>query len=169
MKIEAKLTINNMKQNKKRTIFTIISIILCAVIIFVTMLLISSIKTGIAKNIEKEYNDYHFIIKDINANSLSKIKDKEYIEKIYIKEKDVNYLKKLEKPYNLISTNENIDIYIKYKNVKKEEIISNTVTSEKNEISHFNPTSSFKLVVVKLPWYKKLFNSIKGFLGLGYF
>ncbi len=127
MKIETKLTINNMKQNKKRTIFTIISIILCTVLIFVTMLLISSIKNGIAKNIEKEYNDYHFIIKDINANSLSKIKDKEYIEKIYIKEKDEDYLKELEKPYDLVDTTDNINVYIKYKNVKKVCSCSNDV------------------------------------------
>ena len=40
MKIEMKLTINNIKQNKKRTAFTIISIILCTVsCIFINKLL----------------------------------------------------------------------------------------------------------------------------------
>ena len=119
MKIEMKLTINNIKQNKKRTAFTIISIILCTVLIFVTMLLISSIKNGISENIEKEYNDYHFIIKDINENSLIKIQDKEYIDKIYIEENNSHKLQKLEKPYDFISTNDNINVYIKYINVKK--------------------------------------------------
>lgn len=119
MNIEIKLTINNMKQNKKRTAFTIISIILCTMLIFITMLLISSIKTGIAQNIEKEYNDYHFIIKDISANILSKIKDKEYIDKIYIEENNSNKLQKLDKLDNFTSANKNINIYIKYVNVKK--------------------------------------------------
>ena len=119
MKIETKLTINNMKQNKKRTAFTVISIILCTMLIFITMLLISSIKTGIAQNIEKEYNDYHFIIKDISANILSKIKDKEYIDKIYIEENDSNKLQKLDQLDNFTSANKNINIYIKYVNVKK--------------------------------------------------
>ena len=54
MKIETKLAFNNMKKNKKRTIFTTISIALCAVLIFVTMLLVCSIKSGITENIEKD-------------------------------------------------------------------------------------------------------------------
>ena len=119
MNIETKLTINNMKQNKKRTAFTIISIILCTMLIFITMLLISSIKTGIVQNIEKEYNDYHFIIKDISADILSKIKDKEYIDKIYIEENNSTKLQKLDKLDNFTSANKNINIYIKYLNVKK--------------------------------------------------
>ena len=86
MKIEIKLTLNNLKQNKKRTIFTIISVILCSMLIFVTLLLTSSIKNGITKNIESEYNDYHFIIKDIDTESFNKIKGKSYINTIYVEE-----------------------------------------------------------------------------------
>ena len=103
MKIETKLTFNNMKKNKKRTIFTTISIILGTVLIFVTLLLVCSIKRGIVENIETEYNDYHLIIRDLNVNDFSKIKGKEYIEKLYLKENDDDLLRKLEKPYTLLN------------------------------------------------------------------
>lgn len=119
MKIEIKLTLNNMKNNIKRTIFTIISIMLCTVLIFTTMLLISSIRNGIAKNIETAYNDYHVIIRHLDMDSFYKIKDKEYIDKIYIQEDGDNQLKEIEKSYNYFSTKNNINVYIKYKNVKK--------------------------------------------------
>ena len=74
MKIETKLAFNNMKKNKKRTIFTTISIALCAVLIFVTMLLVCSIKSGITENIEKDYNDYHLIIRNLSVDDFNKIK-----------------------------------------------------------------------------------------------
>ena len=93
MKIETKLTFNNMKKNKKRTIFTTISIILGTVLIFVTLLLVCSIKSGIVENIETEYNDYHLIIRNLNVNDFSKIKGKEYIEKLYLKENDDDLLR----------------------------------------------------------------------------
>ena len=119
MKIETKLTFNNMKKNKKRTIFTTISIILGTVLIFVTLLLVCSIKSGIVENIETEYNDYHLIIRDLNVNDFSKIKGKEYIEKLYLKENDDDLLRKLEKPYTLLNVKDKFDIYIKFKNIKQ--------------------------------------------------
>ena len=63
MNIETRLTLNNIKRNRKRTLFTIISIALCTVLIFITILLVSSIRNGITENIETEYNDYHVAIK----------------------------------------------------------------------------------------------------------
>lgn len=103
MRIETKLTLNNMRKNIKRTIFTIISITLCTTLILTTMLVISSIRAGIAENIETEYNDYHFIIRDLDSDSFNKIKDKEYIDKIYIQE----------------NNDKQLDAYIRYKNIKK--------------------------------------------------
>ena len=47
MKTELKLTLNNLKSNIKRTLFTIISIMLCSILIFTTTILVSSIKNGI--------------------------------------------------------------------------------------------------------------------------
>ncbi len=118
MKIEIKLTFNNIRKNIKRMIFTIISIILCTILIFTTILLISSVRNGITENIETEYNDYHFIIRDLDIDSFNKIKDKRYIDKIYIQEEEDDQLKKLEEPYTFDGIN-NINVYIKYKNVRE--------------------------------------------------
>ena len=98
MKIETKLSINNMRKNIKRTIFTTISIILCTFLILTTMFVISSIRNGITENIATEDNDYHFVIKDLDIESLDEIRYKEYIDKIYTQENNV---------------------YIKYNNVKR--------------------------------------------------
>lgn len=119
MKIETRLTFNNMKRNIKRTIFTIISIILCTVLIFTIMLLVSSIKHGVSEKIENEYNDYHFIIRDLDIDSFNKIRNKEYIDKIYIQEDDDKQLKEIEKPYTSFDTTSNMNVYIKYKDIKK--------------------------------------------------
>ena len=54
MKTELKLTLNNLKSNKKRTLFTIISIMLCSILIFTTTILVSSIKNGIIEISEQD-------------------------------------------------------------------------------------------------------------------
>ena len=50
MYIEIKLAFNNLRKYGKRTLFTIISIILCSILLFTTMLMVSSIKSGIDEN-----------------------------------------------------------------------------------------------------------------------
>lgn len=86
MKIETKIAINNIKEHKKRTMFTIISVILCTALIFTTILLLSSIKYGMENDIETEYNDYHFVLKDISKELFDEIRNKPYIDKIYVQE-----------------------------------------------------------------------------------
>ena len=54
MKTELKLTLNNLKSNKKRTLFTIISIMLCSILKFTTTILVSSIKNGIIEISEQD-------------------------------------------------------------------------------------------------------------------
>lgn len=93
MKIETKLALNNIGKNEKRTMFTVISIILCTTIIFTIMIFVSSLKKGIENNIETEYNDYHFVLKDITPDEFNKIKDKPYIDKLYIRETDKRRIK----------------------------------------------------------------------------
>ena len=119
MKIESKLSFNDMKKNIKRTIFTTISIILCAFLILTTLLTISSIRNGIKESTNKKYSDYHFIIKNIDAESFELIKNKPYIDKIYIQYKDDEPLEELNKnmhPFENINT---INLYIKYTDIKK--------------------------------------------------
>lgn len=119
MKIELKLTLNNIKKNKKRTSFTTISIMMCSILIFLTTMLVSSVKNGIKELSEKEYNDYHIILRDLNSEDFNKIKDKEYIEKIYIQEDSNKNLKRVDKNYDINTNQEKMNLYIKYKNVKE--------------------------------------------------
>lgn len=97
MKIETKLALNNIGKNEKRTMFTVISIILCTTIIFTIMIFVSSLKKGIENNIETEYNDYHFVLKNITVNEFNKIKDKSYIDKIYIQNVEGRRIRKSRK------------------------------------------------------------------------
>ena len=150
MKIETKLAFNNMKKNKKRTIFTTISIALCAVLIFVTMLLVCSIKSGITENIEKDYNDYHLIIRNLSVDDFNKIKDKEYIGKLYIEENNDEQLHELEKPYTSINVKNKFNIYIKFKNIKQLCKYSNDI------IKILDISDNLKLSEDKLEFNQKL-------------
>ena len=118
MKTELKLTLNNLKSNIKRTLFTIISIMLCSILIFTTTILVSSIKNGIIEISEKEKNDYHVILKDLSNKDFEKIKNKEYIEKIYIQKLNDTELTEVDKNYVMKDNEKNLNIYIRYKNVK---------------------------------------------------
>ena len=75
MKIETKLALNNIKKNKRRTLYTTISLILCTALILTTILLISSIKKGVSENIDTEYNDYHVVLKDLSPERFNTIKN----------------------------------------------------------------------------------------------
>jgi len=88
MKVETKLALNNIKKNNKRTMYTIISLILCTTLILTTMLLVSSIRNGVSENFDTEYNDYHVILKDLSAERFVRIRNKEYIDKIYIQKNE---------------------------------------------------------------------------------
>lgn len=78
---------------------------MCSILIFLTTMLVSSVKNGIKELSEKEYNDYHIILRDLNSEDFNKIKDKEYIEKIYIQEDSNKNLKRVDKNYD-INTNQ---------------------------------------------------------------
>lgn len=116
MKIEKKLTCNNISKHLKRTLFTTISIMLCSTLIFTSILLVSSIKSGIDVSANKDYFDYHFIIKDINLTDFNKFKNNNYIDKIYIQTSQNNNLIKYENHTNLSSL-DTFNVYIKYNNV----------------------------------------------------
>lgn len=115
MKIEVKIAKKEIKRNIKREIYTIISIILCTILITTFTTVITSVKKGIDESFAKENNNYHLMIKNINIEDLNKIKSEDFVDKIYIKDDKDESLKEL--------VNENIDnntnIYIKYKNIKK--------------------------------------------------
>lgn len=110
MKTELKLTLNNLKSNIKRTLFTIISIMLCSILIFTTTILVSSIKNGIIEISEKEKNDYHVILKDLSNKDFEKI----YIQKI---NSDYNDTEGYEVENWIVSDLDEIFIKVKCKNI----------------------------------------------------
>ena len=123
MNIETKLVLKNIEKNKKRTVFTIISVILCTLLIATTILVMTSIRTSVKENT----TNYHFAIKDLDVEEFNKIKDKKYIEFIYIQKNNQGQLveiKELEKP---LKNNDKINTYIRYNDIKKTYKYSNDI------------------------------------------
>lgn len=123
MNIETKLVLKNIEKNKKRTVFTIISVILCTLLIATTILVMTSIRTSVKENT----TNYHFAIKDLDVEEFNKIKDKKYIECIYIQKNNQGQLveiKELEKP---LKNNDKINTYIRYNDIKKTYKYSNDI------------------------------------------
>lgn len=129
MNIEIKLAFNNLRKYWKRTLFTTISIILCSTLLFTTMLMVSSIKSGIDENFKANHNDYSFIIKNVSIEDIIKIKQKPYVEKIYIQENETQTLKELKESDNLANT-DNMNIYIQYTDIRKTEEYSTEILKE---------------------------------------
>lgn len=132
MKIETKLTFNNMKKNIKRTIYTTISIALCAFLIITTLLVSTSISESFNKNISSQYNDYHFVIRNIALDSFNKIKNKEYINQIYLQENDEEQLYEIDNLPDSFKIIDGINIYIKYDNYKKTCTYTNNILETLN-------------------------------------
>lgn len=119
MKIETKLTFNNIRKNIKRTIYTTISIALCSFLIIATLLVATSIGKSFKENIAQKYNDYYFLIKNISLDRFNKIKTKEYIKQIYLQENNEGQLYEIDNLPDSFQITDGINIYIKYDNYKK--------------------------------------------------
>ena len=144
MKIEAKLALNNMRKNKRRTIYTTISLILCTALILTTIILISSIRNGVSENFDTEYNDYHIILKNLSPERFNTIKNKTYIDKIYIQTEENEPIERVDKTYN---PTENITVYLKYDNIRKTCEYSNDIIKQLNlsEFEVANLLNNFKI------------------------
>ena len=127
MKIEAKLAINNMRKNKKRTLYTTISLILCTMLILTAIILVSSIRNGVSDNFETEYNDYHIVLHNLSPERFNAIKNKSYIDKIYIQKNENEPLEKVDASYN---SQENITVYLKYDNIRNVCAYSNDILGD---------------------------------------
>ena len=119
MKIETKLTFNNIRKNIKRTIYTTISIALCSFLIIATLLVATSIGKSFKENIAQKYNNYYFLIKNISLDRFNKIKTKEYIKQIYLQENNEGQLYEIDNLPDSFQITDGINIYIKYDNYKK--------------------------------------------------
>ena len=84
MDILNKLTIKNLKLNKKRTIVTIIGIILATALITAITTLIASFQSSTLAYTKKHYGDYHLVVANVPVSDLSRIQNLDNIESTFI-------------------------------------------------------------------------------------
>ena len=88
MNILNKLTIKHLKMNKKRTIVTIIGIILSTALMVGIGLLLSTFREALIEEIILSNGDYNVRINDVNSNNIDMIKNNldidKYITRSYI-------------------------------------------------------------------------------------
>ena len=92
MNILNKLTIKNLKLNKKRTIVTIIGIILSVALICAVASMVSSFRESLIRFEINRDGNFHYEFSNVDSKTLKKIKNNRNFEKIYIS-KNVGYLK----------------------------------------------------------------------------
>lgn len=92
MNLLNKLTIANLKLNKKRTTVTIIGIILATALITAVAGVVSSFRQTMITASREEDGDYHYEYKNVPANELKYIKENRNVESYYITQ-DLGYVK----------------------------------------------------------------------------
>ena len=83
MNVLKRLALKNLKMNKKRTISTIIGIVLSTALICGTATLISSVQKTLIQNAINETGYYHLSLGDIRENELKDIKANRDIDNIF--------------------------------------------------------------------------------------
>ena len=84
MDILKKLTIKNLKLNKKRTIVTIIGIILATALITGVTTLLSSFQASTIAYTKEHFGDYHLVVENVPEDDLSRIQNLDNIESSFI-------------------------------------------------------------------------------------
>lgn len=103
MSILNKLTIKNLKLNKKRTIVTIIGIILSVALICAVASMVSSFRESLIRFEINRDGNFHYEFSNVGSNTLREIKNNRNFDKVYIS-KNIGYLKlndskNVDKPY----------------------------------------------------------------------
>ena len=84
MDILNKLTIKNLKLNKKRTIVTIIGIILATTLITGVTTLLSSFHASTLAYTKEHFGDYHLVVENVPEDDLNRIQNLDNIESSFI-------------------------------------------------------------------------------------
>lgn len=84
MNLLNKLTLKSLKLNKKRTIVTIIGIILSTALIVAVSSLVVSARVSLIEYEKKEKGDYHYILYDVPKEDLKYFNNNREIEKTYL-------------------------------------------------------------------------------------
>ena len=75
MSLLNKLTLKNLKLNKKRTRVTILGVILSVALITSVANIFSSVKATIAKEIINNYGDFHYYFENVPSTDIKYFKD----------------------------------------------------------------------------------------------
>lgn len=92
MSILNKLTIKNLKLNKRRTIVTIIGIILSVALICAVASMVSSFRESLIRFEINRDGNFHYEFSNVDSNTLREIKNNRNFDKVYIS-KNIGYLK----------------------------------------------------------------------------
>ena len=103
MNLLNRLTIKNLKLNRKRPLVTIIGIILSTALITGVATLVSSFRSTIIEYEKQHSGDYHYVFYNVPSDDLKYIKNNRNVEDVYLNE-DLGYSllndgKNEEKPY----------------------------------------------------------------------
>ena len=86
MNILNKLTLRNLKLNKKRTIVTIIGIILSTALICAVAGMVSSLQATLIENAKKNYGNRHIIIESVTKKDLKYFENNRHVELMFLVE-----------------------------------------------------------------------------------
>ena len=92
MSILNKLTIKNLKLNKRRTIVTIIGIILSVALICAVASMVSSFRESLIRFEINRDGNFHYEFSNVDSNTIREIKNNRNFDKVYIS-KNIGYLK----------------------------------------------------------------------------
>lgn len=103
MNLLNRLTLKNLRLNKKRTLVTIIGIILSTALITGVATLVSSFRSTIIEYEKQHSGDYHYVFYNVLADDLKYIRNNRNVEDVYLNE-DLGYSllsggKNEDKPY----------------------------------------------------------------------
>lgn len=92
MNILNKLTIKNLKLNKKRTIVTIIGVILSVALICAVATMVSSFRESLIRFEINRDGNFHYTFSKLDSKRINEIKNNRNFEKVYVS-KDIGYLR----------------------------------------------------------------------------
>ncbi len=103
MNLLNRLTLKNLRLNKKRTLVTIIGVILSTALITGVATLVSSFRSTIIEYEKQDSGDYHYVFYNVPVDDLKYIKNNRNVEDVYLNE-DLGYSlldgsKNEDKPY----------------------------------------------------------------------
>ncbi len=117
MSVLSKLTLENLKQNKRRTIFTIIGVALAGALMFAVAGMVTSLHQTMINEVKETIGDYHEIYENVPENGLkyiennANVKDFEYKGEIYFTDETLAeyYASYKNNAYRIASININSD------------------------------------------------------------